>query len=621
MCGVAGILNFGGRAAVPAEIVAMTNSIAHRGRDSDAVVIGGTDGALPAYPGIALGHRRLSIIDLSPGAGQPMFSADRRFCIIYNGELYNYRQLRSELAGRGERFVTESDTEVVLKAYIAWGASCLARFNGIFAFAIWNDASQLLFCARDALGVKPLYYSLDQEGFRFSSESQALVQGGASLSPLAVASYFLSMYVPRHLSIYAGVQKLLPGHAIEVHADGRVKTSAWWKLPRTAERSSSPGEAAELLQGLLDRAVGFQLQSDVPVGALLSGGFDSGMIVASAARKCPALHTYSVGFDDSRQFNELPIARSLAARYGTIHHERVIARGEVMRMLDTAIGAMSEPVADSAMVPTWCLAGMAAEDGVKVLLSGTGGDEVFAGYPRYVASSWRRKMLYALPTELRELIGEALPRSSTLAARMLHPALDMAIYAGGSPALAAQVLPSGNDLRAFLGQMAAEVYPQPRPGVPALYEHMEFDLQVYLPDLLLLLLDQLTMTHTVEGRVPLLDVDLIAASYSLAPELHADPRRAETRKLARRMAKGKLDERTFSMSKQGFSGPVRSWIEANREAFRERVMAARELPGMGGIRPEAWWSGGAAERNPYWAQEVFLLYCFTTWHHSHVRSR
>lgn len=621
MCGIAGILNFGGRPVAPAQIEAMTEAIAHRGRDSNGVAIGGTDGALSAYPGIALGHRRLSIIDLSPNSAQPMFSADRRFCIVYNGELYNYRQLRSELANRGEQFVTQSDTEVVLKAYMAWGASCLARFNGIFAFALWNDESQTLFCARDALGVKPFYYSLDAEGFRFASESQALVQRRASLSPLAVASYFFSMYVPRHLSIYAGVRKLLPGHATQVHTNGRVEEIAWWKLTRTETRRSSPAEAAEQLQALLDRSVEGQLQSDVPVGALLSGGFDSGMIVASAAPRCPALHTYSVGFDDSRQFNELPVARALAGRYGTIHHERTIAGPEVMGMLDAAIAAMSEPVADSAMVPTWCLAGMAAQDGVKVLLSGTGGDEVFAGYTRYVASSWRRKMLYTLPAALRGLVGRALPANSTLGARLLHPALDMAMYSGGSPSLAAQVLPSGTDLGSFLAQLATEVYPQARTGAPALYEHMEFDLQVYLPDLLLMLLDQLTMTHTVEGRVPLLDVQLIAASYALAPELHADPQHAETRKVMRRMARGKLDERTFSNPKQGFSGPVRSWIDANRDAFRGRVMAARGLPGLDRLRPETWWEPGAPERNPYWAQEIFLIYCFTTWYHAHAGSR
>jgi len=290
-----------------------------------------------------------------------------------------------------------------------------------------------------------------------------------------------------------------------------------------------------------------------------------------------------------------------------------------MGMLDAAIRAMSEPVADSAMVPTWCLSRMAAEDGVKVLLSGTGGDEVFAGYPRYVASSWRRQLLYHLPAALRSMAGLALG-PGVLGARLRHPALDMSIYTGGSPSLAASVLPEGTRLDAFLDRVAEEIHPQPQAGLPPLYGHMAFDLQVYLPDLLLLLLDQLTMAHTLEGRVPLLDVDLVAASFALQPQLHADPRRAETRKLMRRMARGRLDERTLSGAKQGFSGPVRSWIEANRAAFRDRTMAARELPGLERLRPEEWWRDGA-ERSPYWAQEVFLLYCFATWHEAHVGAR
>lgn len=616
MCGIAGILNFNGRPVGPDALAAMTNAIAHRGRDSAGMVTGGAPGVLPAYAGLALGHRRLSIIDLSAQSAQPMFSSDRRHCLVYNGELYNYRQLRAELEASGRRFITGSDTEVVLQAYIAWGAACLQRFNGMFAFAIWSEDSQSLLCARDAIGIKPFYYTLDTEGFRFASESQALLNGRAALSPQAVAAYFFSMYVPRHLSIYAGVEKLLPGHALRVYANSKIERHAWWQLPKTGGTNCRPEEAAVQLQGLLDRAVENQLQSDVPVGALLSGGFDSGMIVASAAAR-GSLHTYSAGFDDGQQFNELPIARALAARYGTIHHERTIGGNEVMGLLDAAIAHLSEPVADSAMVPTYCLSGMAAADGVKVLLSGTGGDEVFGGYSRYVASSWRRRLLYGLPAALRQLIGHTLPSAPTFAARLLHPSLDMVVYTGGSPALTAQVLPAGIEMRRFLTAMATDVYPQARPATAELYAHMEFDLQVYLPDLLLMLLDQLTMAHTVEGRVPLLDVDLITASYALTPHLHADPHSTETRKLMRLMARGKLDERTFSARKQGFSGPVRSWITHNREAFRERVMSIREVPGMERLRPDAWWQSGA-DRDPYWASEVFMLYCFATWYHTHA---
>lgn len=617
MCGIAGILNFGGRPVAPRDIAAMTDALAHRGRDSARTVIGGGETPeLSAYPGIALGHRRLSIIDLSDSASQPMASADGRLTLVYNGELYNYRELRRELEQAGQVFRTQSDTEVVLLAYAAWGEQCLSRFNGMFAIALWDERARTLLCARDPIGIKPFYFKRDAKGFRFASESRALDDTGA-LDPSAVAAYFLSMYVPRRFSIVAGVEKLLPGHWLRVEPDGGIEIGRFWSMPHPTERKLPPEAAAAEMMALLDAAVARQLQSDVPVGALLSGGFDSGMIVASAARTGAPLHTYSVGFD-AAEASELPIARSLAARYGTIHHERVISGPEVMALLDEAVGRMSEPVADSAVVPTFCLSEMAAADGVKVLLSGTGGDEVFAGYPRYVGATSRRRMLHALPRWMRTAIGSVLAPVSGFGARLRHPGLDMVMYTGGSARLAAHVLPGGEALAGFLTRMATAVYPQPA-GVPLLYENMQFDLQVYVPDLLLMLLDQLTMAHTIEGRVPLLDTDLIAASFALPPELHAEPSGAETRKLMRRMARDRLDPRTFTARKQGFSGPVRSWIADNRAAFRERTITVRDIPGLGELPVEALWQPGA-DAHPAWSHEVFLIYCFAVWHDRHVRT-
>lgn len=626
MCGIAGILRFRGQAVDVSRIETMTNAIAHRGRDSAGIVLGGSqrDAAgnvtAPSYPGLALGHRRLSVIDLAAHSAQPMFSTDRRFCLIYNGELYNYLALREELVKTGYAFQTHSDTEVVLAAFAVWGSDCLRRFNGMFAFVIWDEREQSLFCARDAIGVKPFYYTLDEQGFGFASESRALTDASTRLEPLAVTAYFFSMYAPRHMSIYAGVHKLLPGHSLRIGTDGRIETTVWWQMPPSAISGDDAETAAHRMQALLDRAVKSQLQSDVPVGALLSGGFDSGMIVASAAAHAGTLHTYSVGFEGGVQDSELPIARAMAQRYGTQHHERIIRDNEVMSMLDHALADMSEPVSDSAMVPTWCLSKMAAADGVKVLLSGTGGDEVFAGYSRYVSSTLSRQLMYGVPSGLRRLIGHLLPSNPVLSSRLLHPALDMSVFTGGSPALAGQALPYGMQMREFLETMATTVYPQATTATPDLYRHMQFDLQVYLPDLLLFLLDQLTMAHTVEGRVPLLDTELIAASYALQPQLHADPKTAETRRLMRRMARDRLDPRTFTARKQGFSGPVRAWIAANRETFRERVMSARSIPGLEHLQPERWWQGASVEQNPYWAQEVFLIYCFTTWYQLHGRA-
>jgi len=623
MCGIAGILHFDGKPVETHQITALTDALAHRGRDCAAVALGGDGrGGLSAYPGVALGHRRLSIIDLAAHSAQPMMSADRRTWIVYNGELYNYRALRQELIALGCQFRTASDSEVVLVAYQTWGQSCLARFNGMFAFAIWSEERQSLFCARDPVGIKPFYYRLDRSGFHFSSESKALVDASAeALNPEAIACYFLSMYVPRRMSIFSGVEKLLPGHWMEVGRDGKVNVQSYWALPAAGGRKVSAPEAATELQRLLDQAVASQLQSDVPVGALLSGGFDSGMIVASAARSSGApLHTYSVGFDDALLSSELPVARSMAERYGTLHHERVINPSEVIGMLDRAISSMSEPLADSAIVPTYCLSEMAAADGVKVLLSGTGGDEVFGGYSRYVAVNGRRKLFFQVPRAIRQALGATLLSGTVFGKRLAHSSLDMVFYTGGSVGLAERFFADRKAFLAFLDSLVGNVFPEAQTALPELYENMQFDLQVYLPDLLLMLLDQLTMAHTVEGRVPLLDTELLAASFSLDPNLHAQPTQPQTRCLMREMAAGQLDPKTFTARKQGFSGPVKSWIRGNRERFMEQTMAARDIPALASLSPERLWMPGAEDNNPFWGTEVFSLYCFSTWYQTHVAS-
>lgn len=617
MCGIAGILKFDGAPADVAGINALNTALSHRGRDSAAVQAGSE---LSAYPGIALGHRRLSVIDLSNQASQPMRSRETGATIVYNGELYNYREIRRELEAGGFRFYTDSDTEVVLVAYDAWGEKCLERFNGMFAFAIWDEARRCLFCARDPLGIKPFYYMLGNGEFIFASESQALARlRGCGLDRHAVACYFMSMYVPRQLSIYEGIKKLLPGCSLRVGIDGASQVRRYWAVPGPSGRHPDRAEAVAELTGILDGAVKAQLRSDVPVGALLSGGFDSGMIVASAGRASIPLHTYSVGFDDGRQASELPVARAMAERYGTIHHERVIAGGEVLGLLDNAVAAMSEPVADSAVVPTYCLSGMAAEDGVKVLLSGTGGDEVFAGYSRYIPSSARRRALLALPRGLRHALGGFLSQSQpVLGARLSHPAIDMMVYAGGAPLVARHLFSDGSDLRRFLDDLAGNVFPPAPAGPVGLYEHMGFDLEVYLPDLLLLLLDQLTMAHTVEGRVPLLDTDLIAASYALPPDMHATAGRAETRGLMRDMAVDRIDPRTFSARKMGFSGPVEAWLADNRTTFRDGVMAARECSLLADMPLESLWREGEKTGGRPWAMSMFAVYCFAKWYDTHA---
>jgi asparagine synthase (glutamine-hydrolysing) len=618
MCGIAGVLTFDGRPVRPTEVSALTDAQSHRGRDSAGVIVGGSHrDAVSSYAGVGLGHRRLSIIDLSEDSAQPMRSADRNLCITYNGELYNYRALRGELTAAGQTFRTESDTEVVLAAYAQWGEGCLNRFNGMYAFAIWDEVDQSLFCARDPLGIKPFYYRLAGGCFKFASEGQALTPPGErALNPEAVYAFLLSMYVPGHLSIFAGVQKLLPGRLLRVRRTGSVETKRFWSLDTSKVLDLLPADAANLLQAKLDGAVAAQLRSDVPVGALLSGGFDSGMVVASAARCSVPLHTYSAGFDDQRQVDELPIARSMAQRYGTIHRERRIRTDEVLPLLERAIGAMSEPVADSAIVPTFCLSQMAAEDGVKVLLSGTGGDEIFAGYGRYVGSTAARTVLLSLPDRMRKALANTVAGRSVLSARLRHRSIDMLMNTGGSSRLARLAIGDNAAFARFLEELATQVLPRPDPASPGLSQHMQFDLQAYLPDLLLFLLDQLTMAHTVEGRVPLLDVGLVEACFSQPPDYHATG--LQTKLLMRRMAATRLDPRTLEGPKQGFSGPVVKWTEDRRDLLIERVRELKSVACLENLPFDQLLAQDPAGHDPRSAAEVFSLYCLSVWHQAHL---
>lgn len=624
MCGIAGLLNFHNRPVEQADLAALTNAIAHRGRDHAAYEVGGDpQNSLSSYAGIGLGHRRLSIIDLSDQSAQPLRTAKGQATIVYNGELYNYRELRQKLRDVGCSFQTDSDTEVVLAAYETWGEDCLQQFNGMFAFAIWDETRQLLFCARDPIGIKPFYYSLTDDGFAFSSESRALAarlnQGHKGvLDQEALICYFLMMYVPRHMSIFADIKKLLPGHSMTVGRDGKVDIHRYWSLSQVEPRAISAEKAAAEMLEILDSAVAAQLRSDVPVGAFLSGGFDSGMLVASAGQTDVPIHTYSVGFDDGRtafrDHSELPIAQAMSERYGAIHHERVIESGEVLGLLNHAVQSMSEPVADSAIIPSYCLSEMAANDGVKVMLSGTGGDEVFGGYSRYVASSFKRRLLFAMPRKLRQHVGKTLFGGSIFGKRLYHPSLDMMVYTGGSSKLARTFFGSDPEFHGFLEDLVYRIFPSPYPGSSALYEHMGFDLQVYLPDLLLMLLDQLTMAHTIEGRVPLLDVDLIKAAYSLPAHLHVSSGSSVTRQLMRKMAEHRVAPETFVAKKMGFSGPVASWVQQNKTVFAKEVIASQTIPELQGMRMEQLWSDGAKAPSHFWAMDMFQIYCFSHWY-------
>ncbi|HJT79238.1 MAG TPA: asparagine synthase (glutamine-hydrolyzing), partial [Gemmataceae bacterium] len=379
MCGIAGVLDLHGREADPASARRLCARLVHRGPDEEGYYAAGP---------VALGQRRLSIIDLA-GGRQPLGNEDGTVWVTFNGEIYNFKELRGRLEGRGHRFATDCDTEVIVHAYEEYGIDAVRHFRGMFAFALWDARRQALFLARDRVGKKPLFYAEADGQLVFASEVQALLEHPGvrrEADPRAVEDYLTYGYVPAPRSAFQGIRKLPPAHHLTLEVGGGTgpRVERYWHLEYGPKLDLGEGEAAEALLEVLTEAVRLRLIADVPLGALLSGGIDSGLVVALMSRLCNRpVQTFSVGFDE-RDFDELPYARAVARRWGAEHHELVV-RPDALEVLPTLVRHYGEPFADSSAVPTYYVAKLTRQH-VKVALTGDGGDESFAGYERYLGN-------------------------------------------------------------------------------------------------------------------------------------------------------------------------------------------------------------------------------------------
>ena len=616
MCGIAGILGFNNE---PIDISVGNNflsSLRHRGLDSSSFVTGMCGKFAPSYSELSLYHTRLAVLDLSSAANQPMNFLGTKSWIVFNGEIYNYKDIAAILVKSGYEFITNSDTEVILAAYDHWGSDCVNHFNGMFSFAIWDDERKILFCSRDPIGIKPFYYLIDSGKFYFSSESQSFSAiKKLKINRFALYSYYLCMYVLGKSSIFSSVTKLLPGHNLIIDLNGNIEITKYWDLKKfNSKKDFHKNSYANEFSQIISSAVRNQLISDVPIGAFLSGGIDSG-IVASYAAESILLNSYSAGFDVDSQPNELPIARRLASRYGMVHHERIIESHEVLPTLELALAAMSEPVADSAIVPTYILSKMAASDGMKVMLSGAGGDEVFGGYRRYVGDSVARRLLSNNPI-LAKRAGKLFPSTSLLRSRLSSNELDMIFSTGGNIDLAKVLLDDSGLHYKYLDEIKREIAPENASEWSSSFRNMRFDLSYYLPDEILFLLDQLTMAHTLEGRVPLLDLNIVSHAFALDSKEHAN--NGNTKIILKEIAGNRLDSETFSMKKQGFSGPVTYWVQKNSKQMMERVLDLRGINDINNCVVDYMLKENIQSNNPQWASKLFSLYCFTVWKDHHM---
>ncbi|MGZ4203617.1 MAG: asparagine synthase (glutamine-hydrolyzing) [Thermoleophilaceae bacterium] len=567
MCGIAGVIDSDGPVEA-ALIERMCEAMRHRGPDS---------GGLHLEDGVGLGSRRLAIIDI-PGGAQPVYNEARDVAVVFNGEIYNHHELRAELQGRGHRLASAVDTEVIPHLYEEHGPDLVRRLQGMFAFALWDARRERLVCARDRVGKKPLYWTRRGGRFAFASELYALLQDGSIArrpDPAAIEAYLALQYVPHPLSAVEGVRKLPPGSTLVLERGGAERVESWWRLSYLPKRASATrAELEEELRSQLDRATRARLESDVPAGALLSGGLDSSAVVAAMATAASGrVKTFSVSFEDESH-DESRYARIVAERFGTEHHELRV-RPDAAALAPRIARHHGEPFGDSSALPSFALAALVSEH-VTVALTGDGGDESFAGYERYLPTPRlsRIERLPAWPGRLaapllaafgpgpgsRSLRGRAgrLARLSAMDAAELY-ANSVLVFDAPSRRALLDFGPAGEPERLLTDAWRS------LPADARLDRMMGVDVATYLPGDLLAKLDTATMAHSVEARSPLLDHELMEFAAALPAELKRG------KGLLRSALRGVLPDEILERPKMGFAVPLATWLRA------ELAGTAREL--------------------------------------------
>src|SRR5271167_692691 len=577
MCGIAGIFDYRGRAEIDRTLLRrMTDILGHRGPDGDGYHI---------EPGIGLGHRRLAIVDLATG-DQPLFNEDRAVCVVYNGEIYNFQPLMTELSALGHVFRTRCDTEVIVHAWEQWGEACLERFNGMFAFALLDERRETLFLARDRLGEKPLYYSFLPDGrLLFASELKSLLccpQLDCRLDPQAVEEFFAFGYIPDPRSIYRGVHKLAPAHCLLVRrGEDPPQPRAYWQLRFVDGNSIHEGEAEEELISRLHESVRMRMVADVPLGAFLSGGVDSSAVVAMmAGLQAEPVSTFSISFG-TKGFDESPYAAMIAGRYDTDHHLRAVDP-DSFDLLDRLAAIYDEPFGDSSALPTLRVCAVAREN-VTVALSGDGGDEVFAGYRRYRWHCFEERVRRIVPASLRHplfgLAGALYPKLDWAPRPLRAKATLQELARDTIEAYFSSVSICGTELRQRLYSSSLARELQGYDGVEVLRSHMRrcgsedplsqvqyADFKTYLPGDILTKVDRASMANSLEARVPLLDHTLVewAAGLPSCLKLHG----REGKYVFKAALEPHVRKNILYRPKQGFAVPLAAWF---RGPLRQRL--------------------------------------------------
>ncbi len=631
MCGLTGFLGGRlGREERLAAVVAMANRITHRGPDDAGEWLDDRDG-------VTLGFRRLSILDLSPAGHQPMLSASGRFVMVYNGEVYNFQEIRRELteSRRAPEFRGHSDTEVMLAAFEAWGVEgAVGRFIGMFAIALWDRELRRLFLIRDRIGVKPMYYGTVGGTFFFASELKALLahpEFEAEIDRDALGLYFRYTYVPAPFTIYKGIRKAMPGSIVTVTPDGVATETSYWSPAAAANRGKAnpfrgtEDEAADELEALLKDAVGLRMIADVPLGVFLSGGIDSSVVTAlMQAQSSAPVKTFSIGFLEEG-YNEAEHAALVAKHLGTQHSEMYVTAGEAMAVIPKLPSMYDEPFADSSQIPTHLVSALARKH-VTVSLSGDGGDELFGGYHRYFLGQKAWNAISHVPRSLRGMAGRTM-------ISIPKWAWDRAFWrqnrAGERIHKLARIMTTRDEDTMYfelVSHWRNLVHGASEPLIPLLDRSrwprledpiermMYFDQVSYLPDDILVKVDRASMAVSLEAREPLLDHRLIEFAWTLP--LPMKVRSAKGKWLLRKVLSRYVPEELVERPKMGFGIPVGAWVKGPLRGWAEELLDPRRLRDDGFLdvaQVRTTWEEHLAGRSD-WQAYLWMVLMFQAWH-------
>lgn len=580
MCGIAGFIDKAYRSDDAEHVLdRMCKVIRHRGPDEQGTWTG---------DGVALGMRRLSIIDLS-GGHQPIFNEDQSVLVVFNGEIYNYQSLKQQLQARGHHFATNSDTEVIVHAYEEYGDECVTHLRGMFVFALWDRKRQRLLAARDRFGKKPFNYYWDGQRLVFGSEIKSLLESNIprEVDPIALDEYLVYRYVPTPLTLFKNVKKLPAAHVL-IYENGQISTKRYWELPFTSTNQDDEATALERIRSLLKEAVQIRLMSEVPLGAFLSGGIDSSVVVGFMSQLLSQpVKTFSIGFEEDT-YSELPYARKVAQHFHTDHHEFIV-KYDLVSALPQLVWAFDEPFADSSMLPTYYVSKMAREH-VTVVLSGDGGDEIFGGYQQY----HREYLIQRVPPFARTLLSHAsefMPDgmrgkqrlttwrkdygTRSIEALMLFP--DYARIELYTPEFYEQV----RDHRPF--ERHLELYRAVH-HLDATAAMQYVDAHTYLTDDILVKVDKTSMLNSLETRAPLLDHVLAEYVTSLRPDvrMHHGIQKHLLKKIAAEM----LPAEVLNRRKQGFAIPLTQWFRNDTNSYAHDILSSERARQRGIFQPQ-----------------------------------